>query len=228
MDARTTRNRVPHPRRALLRGRVGYRLLQQTTIRLQFPLSTRLPIPRLVPRSPPRSASRRPRSTPLFPHARKSLYKTRPYDSPRSTRFWTIPTHSRPVSLSAYPQPLCVVWKTPSPIHSLCPLFLVTVCARVRFWKPCTNSPPSIYADLPPLSTLPPTTTTTTRNIYPFTLFLRSILPAGIFSSLTPALAPTSAASAATQSPSPSAQDPHKMPPEIHRVYASHEPPRTT
>ncbi len=111
-----------------------------------------------------------------------------------------------------------------SPIDTSCPFFPVAVPAQAPFWKPCTNPSPSRHRDLSPLSTLPPTTTTATRNIYPFTLFLRSILPGRI------SYSPTHPSHHHAKSPAVRAapQDPHKMPPEIHRPLLSHEPPRTT
>ena len=157
---------------------------------------------------------------PLFPRGRGSLYKNGPHDSPRSTRFRTPSPHSSPVSLAADPQPLCVDWKTPPPIDAACPLFLGTVFPPPHFWKPCTTSPPSRHGDLSPLSTLPPTTTTTTRNIYPFTLFLRSILPPGI--------SPSHSTPRHHAKPLAMRAASHKMPPEIHRGNASHAPPCTT
>jgi hypothetical protein len=108
------------------------------------------------------------------------------------------------------------------------PLFLVAVFSPVRFWKPRTHSPPSIHRDLPLLSTLPPTTTSTTRNIYTFTLFLRSILPGRHLSPHHPTPRPNHPTLHPHAKSLAVCAGPHKMPPEIHRVEASHETPRTT
>jgi len=109
------------------------------------------------------------------------MYKTRAIPSPLLMRFCTLSAHSTLVSLAALLVPLWVVGKkvvaTPPPD----PVFRVPVPLRVHLWKPCTTLCPSIHRDLGPLSTLAPTTTTTTRNISTFTLFSRSISPGQIF-----------------------------------------------
>src|ERR1700728_987697 len=135
-------------------------------------------------------------------------------------RFWTLSPHTSRLSLETLLSHLCVVWKTPPQTLSPGPLFLLPVSSPVRFWKPCTHSPASIHRDLNLLSTLPPTTVTTTSNIFTFTQFLRSILLPS------EKLSPHPRHSHPPQYPPPPRKAPrrahsiagsHKMPPEIHR-----------
>jgi hypothetical protein len=115
-------------------------------------------------------------------------------------RFHLISAHTNPLSRELLHIDLCVPRKTPPQTLPFCPLFQPPVSSPTRFWKPCTHHSSSIHADSPLLSTLPPTTDTTTRNIYTFTLFLRSILPSGKTTSLTQVTLTT------TRSSSPCAQ----------------------
>jgi hypothetical protein len=131
--------------------------------------------------------------------------------------FVPLPTQSQ-LSLVAVNTPLCAPRKTPPQTPSPHPLFQSLIPGLTHLWKPRTHHPPSIHRDSPPLSTLPPTTSTTTRNISPFTLFLRSTL-AGAKHSLTHARTKTLAVCAGPGL--------NNATPEIHSPIHSHEPPRT-
>jgi hypothetical protein len=179
------------------------------------PAATLPPATSLPNRSACHSAKR------LFPSAQNPAISTRPQIpvQNQAVRFATI--HAVSDDPRTYPPgfsphldrgPVCRLEKL-SPIDTPCPIFPVTVSAPARFWKPRTNSSPNGHGNLPLLSTLPPTTTTTTGNIYPFTLFLRSILLPGISLLTDTSSAPRKAAlpsaqdlSATTRSLSPCAQ----------------------
>jgi hypothetical protein len=148
---------------------------------------------------------------PTFPRSFGRLSKTPPPRNPRSMQFWSLSPHTSRISLAAIDTRLCVAWKTPPQTPLLDPLFQHLVSRPTHFWKPCTHLPASIHADLVLLSTLPPTTTTATRNISTFTLFCRSVLAS-----------PTTRPYSARRFPAP-----HKMPPEIHSLLHSHKTPLT-
>jgi hypothetical protein len=92
-------------------------------------------------------------------------------------RFHTRSAHWSCLSRTALDLCLCVSWKTRSQPLPCPPLVQPPVAALVLLWNPPTTVTSFVSLHIGSLSTLPPTTTTTTRTISTFKLILSSILP---------------------------------------------------